>query len=62
MLIIGTGPTGCEIAQGFAKLGTKVTMVQRGNQFMANEDSEAIVYLQKQMENDGIDILLEAEV
>jgi pyruvate/2-oxoglutarate dehydrogenase complex dihydrolipoamide dehydrogenase (E3) component len=38
MLVIGGGPVGCELGQGFARLGTDVTMVYRGSQILARED------------------------
>jgi len=30
MLILGAGPVGSELGQGFARIGTKVTMFERG--------------------------------
>ena len=31
MLVIGSGPIGCELGQGFARIGTEVTMISRGD-------------------------------
>ena len=45
MLIIGSGPIGCELGQGFARLGTNVTIIERGNHFLPREDSDCVVYL-----------------
>lgn len=45
MLVLGCGPIGCELGQGFARLGTKVTMVS--NSFMPKEDSDCSIYVQK---------------
>jgi pyruvate/2-oxoglutarate dehydrogenase complex dihydrolipoamide dehydrogenase (E3) component len=56
MLIIGSGPIGSELGQGFARLGTKVTMLERGNQFLSNDDADVVEYLQKQMAKDGVNI------
>ena len=38
MLIIGAGPIACELGQGFQRLGTQVTMLARGSQFLPRED------------------------
>jgi pyruvate/2-oxoglutarate dehydrogenase complex dihydrolipoamide dehydrogenase (E3) component len=45
MLVLGCGPIGCELGQGFARLGTNVTMVS--NSFMPKEDSDCSIYVQK---------------
>ena len=45
MLIIGSGPIGSELGQGFARLGTEVTMFERGNQFLPKDDSDVVEYL-----------------
>ena len=45
MLIIGCGPIGCELGQGFARLGTNVTMFEMGEHFLPREDSDCVVYL-----------------
>ena len=46
MLIVGSGPIGCELGQGFARLGTEVTMLERGDHFLPREDADCTVYLQ----------------
>ena len=50
MLIIGSemkymGPIGCELGQGFARLGSNVTMMITGNTFLSNEDADCSAYL-----------------
>lgn len=59
MLIIGSGPIGCELGQGFARLGSNVTIFERGNHFLPKEDPDCAVYLQEQMKADGVNFLFE---
>lgn len=61
MIILGCGPIGCELGQGFARLGTKVTMFEIGSQFLPREDKDCSVYLQEQMRKDGVTFLFETE-
>jgi len=53
MLIIGAGPIGCELGQGFQRLGTSVTFMSRGTQFLPREDQDASALLCDQMKKDG---------
>jgi pyruvate/2-oxoglutarate dehydrogenase complex dihydrolipoamide dehydrogenase (E3) component len=62
MLIIGSGPIGCELGQGFARLGTKVTMVEMGSNFLPREDPDCSAYLQDQMIQDGVKIIFKASI
>ncbi len=40
VLIVGGGPTGCEIATYFAELGTKVLLMETANRILPREDKE----------------------
>ncbi len=40
MIIIGAGAIGIEMAQAFTRLGTKVSVVQRGGQILSREDAD----------------------
>ena len=62
MLIVGSGPIGCELGQGFARLGTQVTMIERGNQFLPREDSDCVIHLQEQMKSDGVKFMLSTHI
>jgi len=61
LVIIGVGPIGCELGQSFARFGTKVTMISRGNQFLPKEDPDAASYLHQSLKDDGVTILFNAE-
>ena len=41
MLVVGGGPIGCELGQGFARLGTEVHIVNRGEHILTKEDDGA---------------------
>mmetsp|Transcript_5053 Transcript_5053/g.8616 ORF Transcript_5053/g.8616 Transcript_5053/m.8616 type:complete len:174 (+) Transcript_5053:1061-1582(+) len=56
MLIIGSGPIGSELGQSFARLGTNVTMFERGSQYLPRDDPDVVKILQEQMEKDGVHI------
>ena len=40
LLVIGAGPIGCEMAQAFARLGTRVTLVTHAERILPREDPE----------------------
>lgn len=45
MLIIGSEPVGLELGQGFARLGSKVTIMTNNSRLLPREDS--VAHLQK---------------
>lgn len=45
LLIVGSGPIGCELGQAFARLGTEVTMLERGNHLLPRDDPDAVELL-----------------
>ena len=61
-LIIGGGPIGIELAQSFARLGSRVTVVEMMPQFLGLEDPDAVKVLQASLERDGVDIRLATQV
>lgn len=58
LLVLGGGPIGSELAQAFARLGAKVTIVQRGPRLLPREDEEVSALVQRQFRADGIDVRL----
>jgi pyruvate/2-oxoglutarate dehydrogenase complex dihydrolipoamide dehydrogenase (E3) component/uncharacterized membrane protein YdjX (TVP38/TMEM64 family) len=57
-LVLGGGPVGCELAQAFLQLGSKVTLVHRGSRLLKREDAEFSELLLRRFERDGMDIRL----
>lgn len=41
VMVVGGGPTGCEIAEYFAELGTKVLIAEMADRILPHEDKEA---------------------
>lgn len=62
MVILGGGPIGSELSQAFARLGIKVTQVERSDRIMGKEDPEISEMVHKKLEQDGVEIKLEHEV
>jgi pyruvate/2-oxoglutarate dehydrogenase complex dihydrolipoamide dehydrogenase (E3) component len=54
LTVIGAGPIGCEMAQSFARFGSKVTILDRADHVLPREDPDAAEIVQRQMERDGI--------
>jgi pyruvate/2-oxoglutarate dehydrogenase complex dihydrolipoamide dehydrogenase (E3) component len=62
LVVIGGGPIGCEMAQCFARFGSKVTLVEASAHLLAREEEEAAMLVQQAMKQDGVEILLDAKV
>lgn len=59
LLVLGGGPIGCELAQAFARLGSKVTLVQDAERLLPREDDDVSQALLTRFVQDGIDVRLE---
>jgi len=62
LLVIGGGAIGVEFATIFAKLGTRVTIVEMLPQIIPTEDQELSISLRRILERDGIKIFTSAQV
>ncbi len=62
LAVIGGGPIGCELSQAFRRLGSEVTIMQRGPQFLPREDPEAAMLIGKVLEKEGIRCLLGSDI
>jgi mercuric reductase len=58
LLILGAGPVGLELAQIFARFGSRVVVVSHGTQIAARDDKEAADELQAALEDEGIEVVL----
>jgi pyruvate/2-oxoglutarate dehydrogenase complex dihydrolipoamide dehydrogenase (E3) component len=54
LLVVGAGPTGCELAQSFARFGSTVTLFDQSPRVLPREDADAAAILQRQLEIDGV--------
>ncbi len=62
LAILGAGPIGCELAQAFARLGTRVTLMDKNTQIMPREDADAAAVVSEAMRRDGVEIMLGVEI
>jgi len=61
LLILGGGYIGLEFGQMFRRFSSRVTVVHRGAQIIPREDAEIAAELQKALEAEGIEFLLNAD-
>ncbi len=57
LAVIGGGPIGCELAQAFARFGSRVTVIEVAPQILGREDRDAAGILQGAFMREGIDLL-----
>lgn len=62
LLIIGAGAIGCELAQAFALLGTRVTLVDAAARVLAQEDPDASRLIAARLRRDGVRLLVDTTV
>ena len=58
MIVLGSGPIGCELAQSFHRLGVPVTLVNRSDRLMPKEDPEISHYVREKLAVEGMDLKL----
>jgi pyruvate/2-oxoglutarate dehydrogenase complex dihydrolipoamide dehydrogenase (E3) component/uncharacterized membrane protein YdjX (TVP38/TMEM64 family) len=58
LLVLGGGPIGCELAQAFARLGARVTLLQRGARLLPREDADVSEVVMQRFRAEGIDLRL----
>lgn len=59
LLVLGGGAIGCELAQAFARLGSKVTQVESLTRLMMREDEDVSALVLEKFQHEGIRVLLE---
>jgi pyruvate/2-oxoglutarate dehydrogenase complex dihydrolipoamide dehydrogenase (E3) component len=52
--VIGAGPVGCELAQAFARFGSRVTLHDRQTRILHREDEDAALLVRRSLEADGV--------
>ena len=58
LAILGAGAIGVELGQAFARLGSRVTMIEAGPTFLGLEEPEAGIALRPHLEADGITLVI----
>jgi pyruvate/2-oxoglutarate dehydrogenase complex dihydrolipoamide dehydrogenase (E3) component len=62
MLVVGGGPIGVEMAQAFSRLGSQVTLVQKGERLLPRDDAELVARLTSLLRAESIDIRVSADL
>jgi len=62
LAVIGAGPIGCELAQAFARLGSRVSILERMDQILTREDPDAAKIVQDAMIREGVDMVFGCKI
>ncbi len=62
LAVIGGGPVGLELAQAYARLGSRVTIVEAADRILPVADSEVSAVLRQVLEGEGITLHLSCQV
>lgn len=57
LLVLGGGPIGCELAQAFARLGARVTLVNRHDRILPRDDADAARVVEAAMVGHGVRLI-----
>ena len=61
LLVLGGGYIGLEFGQLFRRLGSRVTVIQRGPRLLAREDADVVAAVADILREDGLEVLLETD-
>jgi len=59
LVVLGGGPIGCELAQAFARFGSKVTQVEMLPRILSREDTEVSRAVMQRFRDEGIEVLVQ---
>src|SRR5262245_46128692 len=62
LLVIGGGYVGVELSQAMRRFGSKVSVIDTNNRLMVREDEDVCEALRSLLEDEGINIFLEARI
>jgi pyruvate/2-oxoglutarate dehydrogenase complex dihydrolipoamide dehydrogenase (E3) component len=62
LAVIGAGPIGCEMAQAFRRLGSRVVVLEQARQLLGREDRDAAEILESAFAREGIQLTLECQI
>ena len=57
LLVLGGGPIGCELAQAFARLGSRVTLMEMQPRILVREDADVAAQVEAALHADGVELL-----
>jgi pyruvate/2-oxoglutarate dehydrogenase complex dihydrolipoamide dehydrogenase (E3) component len=56
LVVLGGGAIGCELAQGFARFGSRVSVIEGGRRLLAVEEPDASAVIAEVFEREGIEV------
>jgi pyruvate/2-oxoglutarate dehydrogenase complex dihydrolipoamide dehydrogenase (E3) component len=62
LAVIGGGPIGCELAQSFQRLGSRVSLLEKAPQVLVREDPDAAEIVQAALAREGVELVLGASL
>jgi pyruvate/2-oxoglutarate dehydrogenase complex dihydrolipoamide dehydrogenase (E3) component len=62
LAVLGGGPIGCELAQAFARFGSRVTLLQRDARLLPRDDPDASALVHQALQRDGVDVVTGCQV
>ncbi|MEH2377377.1 MAG: mercuric reductase [Nostoc sp.] len=62
LIVLGSGYIGLEFAQMFRRFGSRVTVIGQSEQILSQQDPDIAIAVQRLLEQDGIEFLLNAKV
>jgi pyruvate/2-oxoglutarate dehydrogenase complex dihydrolipoamide dehydrogenase (E3) component len=57
LAVIGAGPIGCELAQAFARFGSRVTLLEANPRILGREDRDAAAIVERSLRRDGVELI-----
>jgi pyruvate/2-oxoglutarate dehydrogenase complex dihydrolipoamide dehydrogenase (E3) component len=62
LAVLGGGPIGCELAQAFARFGSRVTLLEAAERILPRDDPDASAVLAAALAREGVEVLAGAGV
>lgn len=57
LAVLGGGPIGCELAQAFARLGSRVALIDMEDRLLPREDPDAAAVIETALAEEGVEVL-----
>lgn len=62
LAVLGGGPIGAELAQAFARLGSQVTLLQRGPRLLPRDEADLAAIVERALLKDGVRFEFDAKI